>query len=332
MQRRVVASVGYLWMAVAAATVTAGSYPLSVRAQSAKPDSGPVERSVITKDGSMYRGEVLEYAINSHITLRLSSGESKRIGWDDIDQVSPPRPKSPSPSSPPPSSPPPSSTPPSSPPPSSTPPSSTPPSSPPPSSMPPSSMPPPSAPSSSGPLVGSGFERTVQTRDNITYHGEVMEYEVGSHLILKLGDLSNRRITWAEAKRISPPRKKGDSGHVGSPERTIVLRSGTTLRGDLVESVQGIHTTIRLGSGEIRRVLWSDIQRITAPLAPGVSSPIPLTGELLVHLDSGSRVLGTYFEYIPEQQLILRHPSGRIYYIPVNTIIKVTITDEGKTE
>ena len=146
------------------------------------------------------------------------------------------------------------------------------------------------------------------------------------------GSGSFARITWAEAKRISPPRKKGDSGYVGSPERTIVLRSGTTLRGDLVESVQGVHTTIRLGSGEIRRVLWSDIQRITAPLAPGVSSPIPLTGELLVHLDSGSRVLGTYFEYIPEQQLILRHPSGRIYYIPVNTIIKVTITDEGKTE
>ena len=327
MQRRVVASVSFFWMTMAAAMVDIVPSASTVHAQAAKPDSGPVERSVVTKDGSMYRGEVLEYAINSHITLRLSSGESKRIGWDDIDQVSPPRPKSPSASSPPPSS-----APPSSPPPSSTPPSSTPPSSTPPSSMPPSSMPPPSAPSSSGPLVGSGFERTVQTRDNITYHGEVMEYEVGSHLILKLGDLSNRRITWAEAKRISPPRKKGDSGHVGSPERTIVLRSGTTLRGDLVESVQGIHTTIRLGSGEIRRVLWSDIQRITAPLAPGVSSPIPLTGELLVHLDSGSRVLGTYFEYIPEQQLILRHPSGRIYYIPVNTIIKVTITDEGKTE
>ncbi len=320
MQRRVMTLVGCVFWAMAAATVFSGAQ--TAYAQPTKSDAGPVERSVITKDGSMYRGEVLEYAINSHITLRLSSGESKRIGWDDIDQVSPPRPKSPSPSSPPSSSPPPSSTP----------PSSTPPSSPPPSSMPPSSMPPPSAPSSSGPLVGSGFERTVQTRDNITYHGEVMEYEVGSHLILKLGDLSNRRITWAEAKRISPPRKKGDSGYVGSPERTIVLRSGTTLRGDLVESVQGVHTTIRLGSREIRRVLWSDIQRITAPLAPGVSSPIPLTGELLVHLDSGSRVLGTYFEYIPEQQLILRHPSGRIYYIPVNTIIKVTITDEGKTE
>jgi len=199
--------------------------------------------------------------------------------------------------------------------------------------MPPSSVPPSSVPPSSGaPLVGSGYERTVQTRDNITYHGEVMAYEVGSHLILKLGDGNMRRITWAEAKRISPARKKGDTGYLGSPERTIVLRSGSTLRGDLVESVQGVHTSIRLGSGEVRRVLWSEIQRITAPLAPGVSSPIPLKGELLVHLDSGSRVLGTYFEYIPEQQLILRHPSGRIYYIPVNTILKVSIVEEGTAE
>jgi hypothetical protein len=318
MQRRVVASVSFFWMTMAAAMVNIPSAS-TVHAQAAKPDSGPVERSVVTKDGSMYRGEVLEYAIGSHIVLKLSSGESKRIAWDDIEQVSPPRPKTPSASGPAPS-----------PPPTTAPPAPAPPSAPPPSSPP--SPPPSVTPPSSGPLVPSGFERTVQIRDNITYHGEVMEYEVGSHLILKLGDGSIKRITWAEATRISPPRRKGDSSHVGSPERTIVLRNGNTLRGDLVESVQGVQTTIRLGAGEIRRVPWTDILRITAPLAPGVSSPIPLTGELLVHLDSGSRVLGSYFEYVPEQQLILRHQSGRLYYIPVNSIIKVTITEESKTD
>ena len=87
-------------------------------AMKAKPDSGPVERSVVTKDGSMYRGEVLEYAIGSHIVLKLSSGEAKRIAWDDIEQVSPPRPKSPSsngpaPSPPPTAAPPPAPSPPS---------------------------------------------------------------------------------------------------------------------------------------------------------------------------------------------------------------------------
>ena len=42
-----------------------------------------------------YRGDVLEYVISSHITLKLSSGESKRIAWDEIDQVSPPKAKAP---------------------------------------------------------------------------------------------------------------------------------------------------------------------------------------------------------------------------------------------
>lgn len=321
MQRRVLVLCGLL-----ASTATATVPLRTAQAQSAQ---GPVERTVITKDGSMYRGEVMEYVMNSHITLKLAAGDNKRIAWDDIDQVSPPKPKTPaaSPSQSP--SPPPSSTPPSSPPPSSTPPSaSLPPSSTPPSSVPPSAAP----PASTTPLVGTGMERTVTTRDNVTIFGEVMEYEVGSHLILKLGDGSVRRITWNEAKRISPARRKGDTSHVGSPERTIVMRDGKTLRGELVESVQGMHTTIRLGGGEVRRLLWNDIQRITAPLAPGVSSPIPLKGELLVHLDSGSRLLGTYFEYIPEQQLILRHASDRLFYIPVNSIVKVTITEEGKSE
>lgn len=271
--------------------------------QGAKVDGGPVERSVVLKDGGMYRGEVVEYAVNSHVTLKLASGEAKRFAWDEIEQLSPPRPKAaaakdnvsqPSSVSPPP---------------------------------PPPVIAPAPEPA---PFVTTGTERTVTTRDNITYFGEVLEYEVGSHLTLKLADGRVQRLSWGEAKRISPARKKGDRNHLGSPERTLVLRDGKTLHGELVETIAGVHTTLRLSAGEIRRVLWSDIVRITAPLAPGTSSPIPLTGELLVHVDSGSRLLGTFFEYVPEQQLILRHASGKLYYIPVNTIVKVTIVDGPK--
>jgi len=303
------------------AVVLAGpcALPTVAFAQGAKPDSGPVERTVVLKDGSMVRGEVLDYVLGSHIALKLSSGETKRIVWDDIEQVSPPRPKAPAagtPSAPPtvPSSPP-----------------QAPPSSAVQTPAPPTPAPPTPAPPFTNPatLPGTGFERTVTTRDNITYFGEVIEYEVGSHITLRLADGRNQRMTWTQARRISPARKKGDTGHLGSPERTIVLHDGKTLRGDLVESIQGVHTTIRLGAGDLRKVLWSDIRRITAPLAPNTPSPIPQTGELLVYLDSGSRLLGTYFEYVPEQQLILRHASGRLYYIPVNTIVKVTIVESS---
>ena len=88
MQRRVLA----LWACFH------GPWPLLLcRSARRGPQSAqdPVERTVITKDGSMYRGDVLEYVISSHITLKLSSGESKRIAWDEIDQVSPRKPKRP---------------------------------------------------------------------------------------------------------------------------------------------------------------------------------------------------------------------------------------------
>jgi hypothetical protein len=286
-----------------------GALGTSASAQSSPSASEPTERTVVTKDGAMYRGEVLEYVMGSHITLRLDSGESKRIVWDDATQISPPRPRrSPSPPSAPPPSPPP------------------PPSSPPPS--PPS--PPPSSGGTSTPTTsyaGTGIERTVLTKDSVTYHGEVVEYEVSSHVVLKLATGETKRIGWAEAKRISPPRTKGDPSPVGSPERTLVLRDGTTLRGDLVESVLGDHTTLRMPNGDIRRASWSDVKRILVPLPAGGRSPIPTTGELLVTLDTGARVAGEYFEYTPEQ-LILRHPSGRLHVIPVAAIRKVVVNGD----
>ena len=269
--------------------------------------SEPTERTVVTKDGAMYRGEVLEYVVGSHITLRLDSGESKRIVWDDATQISPPRPRrSQAPSSPP-SAPPPS-----------------PPPSPPPTSQP-SGGTTTTTPATS--YANTGIERTVLTKDSVTYHGEVVEYEVSDHVTLKLATGEVKRIGWAEAKRISPPRQKGDPSPLGSPERTLILRDGTALRGDLVESVLGDHTTLRMPGGDIRRASWSDIKRILVPLPAGGRSPIPTTGELVVTLDTGARVVGEYFEYTPEQ-LILRHPSGRLHVIPVAAIRKVVVNGD----
>ena len=173
--------------------------------------------------------------------------------------------------------------------------------------------------------VAAGTERTVLTNTGVTYHGEVLEYEVSSHVVLKLATGETKRITWAEAKRISPPRQRFDPSPIGSPERTVILRSGTTLRGELVESAMGDHTTIRLPSGEIRRIGWNEALRILHPLISGTRSPIPTTGELQVTLDNGSRVTGEYFEYISDLHLILRHASGRLHVIPVAAIRRVVV-------
>lgn len=252
----------------------------------------PVERTVTTSDGAMYRGEVLEYVSGDHITLKLDTGEQRRILWNDATQISPPRPKGSK-------APPPEPAKPAPPPP-----------------------PPPVLKTEVVPtVVPPGTERTITNQDGLTVHGEVLEYEVGSHILLKPAVGERRRIPWAEAKRISPPRSSEPGGY--SPERTIILRDGTTLRGDLVESMVGDYTTLKLAGGAIRRVAWTDAKRILLPRPEGAPSPIPMTGELLITLDNGSRIQGTYFEFVPDDHLVLRHASGRFRIIPVRSIKQI---------
>lgn len=254
----------------------------------------PVERTVTTADGAMYRGEVLEYVSGDHITLKLDTGEQRRISWNDATQISPPRPKG---SKPPP------------------PPEPVRPTQPP--------TPPPPLPKTEAvpTVVPPGTERTITTQDGLTVHGEILEYEVGSHILMKPAVGERRRIPWAEAKRISPPRSSEPGGY--SPERTIILRDGSAVRGELVESMIGDYTTLKLPSGAIRRVAWNDARRILLPRPEGVPSPIPMSGELLITLDNGSRIQGVYFEFVPDEYLVLRHASGRFRIIPVRSIKQI---------
>lgn len=252
----------------------------------------PVERTVTTADGAMYRGEVLEYVSGDHITLKLDTGEQRRISWNDATQISPPRPKG-----------------------------SKPPPPPEPAHFTPTPPPPPPKAEAVPTVVPPGTERTITTQDGLTVHGEIIEYEVGSHILMKPAVGERRRIPWAEAKRISPPRSSEPGGY--SPERTIILRDGSAVRGELVESMIGDYTTLKLPTGAIRRVAWSDARRILLPRPEGVPSPIPMSGELLITLDNGSRIQGVYFEFVPDDHLVLRHASGRFRIIPVRSIKQI---------
>lgn len=44
--------------------------------------------TVWTKDGGMFRGEVVERVPNDHVTIKLATGETKRIEWKDIERDS----------------------------------------------------------------------------------------------------------------------------------------------------------------------------------------------------------------------------------------------------
>lgn len=44
--------------------------------------------TVWTKDGGMFRGEVVERVPNDHVTIKLATGETKRIEWKDVERDS----------------------------------------------------------------------------------------------------------------------------------------------------------------------------------------------------------------------------------------------------
>ncbi len=48
--------------------------------------------TVRTKDGSIFRGDLVEKVVNDHVTIKMATGEVKRIEWDDIETKPPPPP------------------------------------------------------------------------------------------------------------------------------------------------------------------------------------------------------------------------------------------------
>lgn len=326
--------------ALASAQVSPGSVPSQ--------PAGPVERTVVTGDGAMYRGEVVEYVIGDHITLKLDSGELKRIPFADAAHISPPRPKAPPASA----APGPTTY--------STGGSATPaapsypgtaggttvtytpptPSTPPPAPVVAAPAMPPAPTLAPGQVASGGVVlppppdtvRTVVTRDGLIFHGEVLEFDHGSHLTLKLANGEKRRIAWAETKKISPQRSKNDTTFdLGSPERTIYLRDGSTVKGDLVEALISDHTTLRLANGQLRTLRWSDIKRIMGP-RPTSAQVIPATGELLIYLEGGGRLQAEFFEYSPDELLIVRNVSGGYRSLSLSQIKKIVLLGENGSQ
>jgi hypothetical protein len=62
-------------------------------------------------------------------------------------------------------------------------------------------------------------------------------------------------------------------------ERLVRLRDGALFRGELVEEVPSDHLTLKLATGEIRRIAWADLAEVTplvAPPAPPPAAPYPV--------------------------------------------------------
>jgi len=49
------------------------------------PSTPPIYDVVRTKNGSLYYGEIIERVAGDHVTLKLETGETKVIAWEDVD-------------------------------------------------------------------------------------------------------------------------------------------------------------------------------------------------------------------------------------------------------
>src|SRR5678815_4389071 len=58
------------------------------------------------------------------------------------------------------------------------------------------------------------------------------------------------------------------AARAAEPER-VTLRDGSIVQGELVEKVPGDHITLKLATGEVRQIAWSDV-------APEQASPPPV--------------------------------------------------------
>jgi hypothetical protein len=108
----------------------------------------------------------------------------------------------------------------------------------------------------------------------------------------------------ATAQRVSP---------IGVVPDTVFLKSGGLVRGTVAESAPGDHVTIAMPTGEIRRIPWAAVDRISVgdtpppvPAAPPAPPPeAPKRGPLVrVHITSDHAVL------------LDRRPQGAETWVP----------------
>jgi hypothetical protein len=75
-----------------------------------------------------------------------------------------------------------------------------------------------------------------------------------------------------------PPRAPAPAatpGEAGAATRTFTLKDGSIFSGELVELVPNDHVTLKLATGEVRRISWSDLAPAKAAESPAPAPPAP---------------------------------------------------------
>ncbi len=119
----------------------------------------------------------------------------------------------------------------------------------------------------------------------------------------------------AAEKPTAPPAPLSASARIapGFVPDAVYLKNGGLVRGAVLESLPGDHVTMAIPTGEVRRIPWTDVDRVMTSTVPGASPaavphpppPAPKQGPLVrVHITTDQNVL------------LDRRPEGSETWVP----------------
>jgi len=107
---------------------------------------------------------------------------------------------------------------------------------------------------------------TVRTTDGSVYRGEIVEKVIGDHVAVKTATGAIRFVLWRELDTQPAHDPSGDDAPQPAA-LTVHTGDGSVYHGEIVEKVNGDHVTLKIATGALRRIEWSDIDANPKPRA-----------------------------------------------------------------
>ena len=111
----------------------------------------------------------------------------------------------------------------------------------------------------------------VMLKDGTSISGALLEFTDGDHITIRLPTGETRRVEWSDIASSSqlpgptsilapPPAPPPLVPTTPAPNRSVVvLKDGSVVSGEVLESIQGDHVTIRTADDAVKRFDWSNV-------------------------------------------------------------------------
>ncbi len=102
--------------------------------------------------------------------------------------------------------------------------------------------------------------------------------------------------------------------------KVIYLKDGSKVVAQIVETIQDEHITLRLTGGELMKIYYDNIKKITNAYSSRKKPGIPRVKGEMVMLKDGSRIFGKIINYEPSKALVMKMKNGHEVSLPSEEI------------